>query len=76
MKRNFENIPFTVIRKDLLSNEEEKISFADAMKRLENYYLDLDDIEKRLYSGLTVTTPYANFSLERIEKDLNLNINL
>jgi len=76
MKRNYENIPFKVIRRDLLSNEEEHLYFADAMKRLENYYLDLDDIEKRLYSGLTVTTPYANFYLERIEKDLNLNINL
>ena len=67
--------PISVIRQDLLSNEEEKISFADAMKRLKNYYIDLDDVEKRLYDGSTVITPYANFYLERIEKDLNQTSN-
>ena len=82
MKKNFENNPHQIIRKDKMTLAEEKLSFAEGMQRLSNYYIQLDVIEKLLMTGQSIPTAYADYYLDKGEnqnennqKD-NLNYNL
>lgn len=81
MKKNFENNPHQIIRKDKMTLAEEKLSFAEGMKRLGNYYIQLDVIEKLLMTGQSIPTSYADYYLDKGEtknnnQDENLNYNL
>lgn len=79
MKKHYHNHPEKVIRRDLLNLQEEYLEFANAMDRLKNFYFDLEDIKRKLYSGEIVRTPYAEFYLPKNIENIqtfNLNHNL
>ena len=73
MKKNFENNPHKIVRKDRLTLEEEILYFAEGMQRLSNYYIQLDVIEKLLMTGQIIPTPYADYYLYKGENQNDNN---